>query len=841
MRIDNNTLFMRYPSTWWHDLWREGLPAGNGVIAANVYGGVKEETTMILHHDLWHNGKEDETPDVSHAFRRLRELMDKEQFKEASWEVVNELKKHDYATVLENQLPVADLYMQLQPNKGFENYIRGIHMDTGEVGCEWQDGDSKRSSYLFISRTRDMIVKKVTSTNPDLNILFSLDMHVNEGSNKAEKYAQHVIESKKICMEAPFLTYTACNDDGTMYGAVARILPGCGTLENVPNGIKVKNSSEVLVLIKTFVKAKSEQVDAIIAGLKKELADVIATISKDVAGEVATGVNVEADTDVVADAEANGDASVYTNIVYNCLLKAHSKEHAQYYNSAQLSLGYHGEYHCNEDLLAAAYSGKQPIELIEKLWKYGRYLFLSGTSPQSNPFPLYGLWAGDYRLMWSHNMANENAQMIYWHSYVGNLLSFQKSMYQYYSDRIPTYQNNAKKLFGMRGIYMPAGTTPNVSAINQVVPVIVNWVGAAGWLAQHYCTYYWFTKDEQYLKEKLLPYLEEVAAFYEDFITFYPDGRIHFYPSVSPENTPQNFMPPKHIQMAHPMPTTVNSTIDLAIVKEFFTNLCKIAEEQKLYEDRMPLWKKILASIPEYGLSKDGGIREWQDDRFEERYDHRHLSHIYPVFPGYEVNNLHGAKLLPAFRKAVDLREIDAQTGWSMAHMAAIYARFEDGEAAMQCLNNIAKSTLTNNFFTLHNDWRKMNISLCMDPPVQLDAIMGYVNALQEMLLYVSEDFVKLLPALPTELQQGSVKDFRYANGLIDMDWDMRDLDKKDLEKKRFTATLKAIRGHETYLQLPKGLDTVAFICENCSVLQEGELYKIQMEENGKLKIEAYL
>ncbi|MBO5279432.1 MAG: glycoside hydrolase N-terminal domain-containing protein [Lachnospiraceae bacterium] len=791
MRIDKDTLFMRYPSAWWHDLWREGLPSGNGTIGACVYGGVKEETTMILHHDLWHGGREDELPDVSDVFRRQREMMDREEFPTASWEVVNELKRKNYNTRLESPLPAADLLMQIQPDKGFEHYIRGIHMDTGEVGCEWLDGGSARSSYLFVSRTRDMIVKRITSANDDLNIIFSLDMHINEGSHKEEKYAGHVMESKKISMTQPFLIYTAQNDDGTSYGVVARILPGNGELETTPAGIRVKKSNEILVLIKVFVKENPEHEQETVDRLKKELSSVAAD--------------------------------------YGTLLNEHEKEHGKWYNSAQLSLGYEGEYHCNEDLLASAYSGKQPVELIEKLWKYGRYLFISGTSEQSNPFPLYGLWAGDYRLTWSHNMANENMQMIYWHTYVGNLLPFQKGMYQYFSDRIPAYQNNVRKQFGMRGIYIPAGTTPGVSAPNQIVPVIMNWVGAAGWLAQHYYRYYQYTRDEQYLKDKLLPFLEEVASFYEDFVEFYPDGRIHFYPSVSPENTPQNFMPPEHIQMAHPMPTTVNSTIDLAIVREVLTSLCEIAKEQKLYDDRVDLWKKIIAAIPEYKISADGGIREWQDERFEERYAHRHLSHIYPVFPGYEVNKLHKAHLLPAFRRAVDLREIDAQTGWSMAHMSAIYARFEDGEAAMQCLNNMAKSVLTNNFFTLHNDWRKMNISLCMDPPVQLDAVMGYVNALQEMILYVSEDLVKLLPALSASIQKGSVRDFRYVNGCIDMTWDM--------EKRSFTAALRAVRRHKMYIQLPAGIDEYKFTCENCSIFQEGELYKLEMERNGKLWI----
>lgn len=792
MRIDKNTLFMTFPSTWWHDLWREGLVSGNGCIGANVYGGVKEETTMISHGDLWHNGCQDQLPDVSDSFRKLRTMMDAEQFREASWEVVNALKEKGYHSQLESQLPVADFKVTIRPTCGFSDYIRGIHMDTGEVGCEWTDGEAARSSYLFVSRKRDMIVKRITSTLPDLEITFGMDIHYNTTPDSAEKYAKHALDTKECSVAASFLNYTALNDDGTMYGAVARICPKDGVLEEYYGKHRVRNCSEVLIFIKPFIKVCKDQKAEVIGKLQDEL----------------SGIKND----------------------YQSLLQEHALLHKKWYHSADFSLNYRGKYHSNEELLAAAYSGKQPIELIEKLWRYGRYLFISGTSEKDNPFPLYGLWGGDYRLIWSHNMANENTQMIYWHSFVGNLLPFQKGLYQYYNQRIPTYRKNARNLFGMKGIYMTAGTTPGVCTPTQVVPVIINWVGAAGWIAEHYCNYYWYTGDEQYLQEILLPYLEEVADFYEDFIEFYPDGRIHFYPSVSPENTPGNFMPPKSIHMAHPMPTTVNATIDLAIVKEFFVNMCKIATKKNIYRNRLPVWEKIIDSIPEYQQSKDGGIKEWMDNRFDERYDHRHLSHIYPVFPGFEVNTLHKSELLPLFKRSVELRKIDAQTGWSMAHMAAIYARLEDGKKAFECLNNMAKTSLTNNFFTLHNDWRGMNVSLCMNPaPVQLDAIMGYVNALQEMVVYSSEEFIKLLPALSEELQRGSIKDFRYANGMLNIKW--------DIQKNSFCAVLKAERKHSIWMQLPKEYSEYEFETKNAKIKKEENLFYLEMEKDGMIKI----
>ncbi len=792
MDFTKNTLFMRYPSTWWHDLWREGLVSGNGRIGANVYGGVKDETVMLTHHRLWHNGQAEELPDVSEAFKSQRRLMDQERFQEASWEVVNALKDKNYQARLQSPFPAADLKIRIKPVCGFTDYVRGIHMDSGETFTHWKEGKCGRASELFVSRARGVVVKRITSDNSDLTVSLSLDTHKNAGSDGLETWGKHILDSREFLTELPYMVYTARNDDGSLYGVCAKVFSADGKMETDRNSLLVSDAREVMVLLKVFAGENAAEKERVIDDILRELDSLPAD--------------------------------------YDALLTEHRLLHEKWYQSADLSLGYDGEYHSNEELLLYAYQGKQPLELIEKLWRYGRYLFVSGTDEKGDPFPMYGLWAGDYRLMWPHNMANENIQMIYWHTYTGNLMPFQKAFCQYYYEKIPAFQENARKLFGMRGIYMTAGTTSGISAPNQIVPVIMNWVGAAGWIAQHYYRYYRYTGDKEYFKEIILPFLLEAAAFYEDFVVYYPDGTIHFYPSVSPENTPGNFMPPKHIQMAHPMPTTVNSTIDLAILKEFMTEMCHIAEEFPVPAERAEKWKKILSSIPEYRTNGDGAVKEWQDDRFEERYDHRHLSHIYPVFPGTEVNALHKKELLPAFENAVALREIDAQTGWSMAHMAAIYARLEKGEEAMECLNKMVRSCLTNNFFTLHNDWRGMNISLNMESaPVQLDAIMGYVNAVQEMLVYSSEDLLKLLPALPVELSQGSVSNFRYENGSLSMNWNRKTGD--------FTAIIRALRPHTVWLKLPEYVTDYELEQKDCNNGQENGFIILTMMENGELHI----
>lgn len=796
-------LEMKYPSSWWHDLWREGLATGNGITGANLYGGAKKEILQLVRHDLWYDGLESEVPDVHEAFLRQRRMMEEGKFSEASWEIVNALREKGYASRLESQFPAACLTVEQTPIRGFHSFKRQLDLERALASQQWVDGGVVMRREAFVSRAADMAVYRISAENiktatangkaltenngpsaenteipaEALQYQLALDAYRNEGEepNDAIQAVWETAQTLAVCENehTAYLYFNAkrekSNGSSADFGAVARIVITEGRLERFEKKIKVKAAGQIFVTIGLYVDEEQE-------AAWKKLHDRLESQNKS----------------------------------FDELLAESAALHKELYHSAELHLGERGKAdnwrRSNEELVMEAFSDRQSTELIEKLWHYGRYLFICGSSPESNPFPLYGLWGGGYQLLWCHNMANENLQMIYWHSLTGNLLSYNEAVFRYMNERIPAFRENAKKLFGIDGIYMTAGTTPGVSSPTQVVPVIINWVGAAGWIAQHYYRYFLYTEDMEYAKEIMLPYMDAAASFYEEFVQFTPDENggewIKIYPSVSPENTPGNFMPPEGVQMAHPMPTTINSTMDLSILKEFFTNMLALGElweegeEIPFTQERMEKWKRILKAIPEFKCNEDGAVREWQEDIFEDRYEHRHLSHIYPVFPGCELYPEKNAEAVRAYEKAVDLRKIDAQTGWSLTHMAAIYARFRNGEAAMECLDNMARSSLLNNFFTLHNDWRGMNISLNMDPaPVQLDALMGYVNAIQEMILYAAPGYIALLPALEERLFIGEVRNFRYNDGLLSMKWNRWE--------RSFECCITPLRPHKVQVVLP--------------------------------------
>lgn len=749
-------------------MWREALPSGNGVVGASVYGGIAEETVMIQHNELWHAGRKSLLPDVSYTLEKTRKLMDQGDYHKASFLLSNELKEQGYEAALAKPLPVADFLLSMGIREGFRQYRRQVNMETGEVTVSWRDGDTRYHRKLFVSRADDVIVYEVESDGWPLEARMRLALHVD---GRSPYPTDMMKQSQDVIMDGEYMMYAAQNDaDGRDFGVVLRVvLPvGSGEIRSERGQLCVSGVSRFLVVMKVFVNGEREQDWH---RLHSELAMVTRS--------------------------------------YDEWLDRHVRVHRELFLGASIRLGKDSEAdeRSNEELLLAAYEGETPLAMIEKMWAYGRYLFISAVRPNGLPFALYGLWGGDYRAQWSHHMANENIQMIYWHAFSGGLSQLGTSFFDYYESLMDDFRENARKLYGCRGIFVPAGTTPSMGLPNQVVPIIMNWTGAAGWLAQHYYRHVQYTGDMDFLCNQALPFMKEVAAFYEDFLVEEEDGTYKIYPSVSPENTPSNFLPEPGRKLDHPMPTTINATMDVAIMKELFTNLIEGSRWAGMYEDETAKWEDILARLPVYTVNEDQAVREWLHLAFDDNYQHRHISHLYPVFPGQEMIHEKEPELFEAFTKAVDRRLViglSAQSGWSLAHLANIFARLGQGDRALECLELLSRSCVLNNFFTLHNDYRNMGICLShRNAPVQLDANMGWVSAVQEMLLFVHPEIVKLLPALPTSWMTGSVRGLRFHTGQVDFTWDSG--------AGTFEACLLADRDTEITLQLPAYVGHVEF------------------------------
>ncbi len=800
--MNKNILKMSYPARWWKAMWREALPSGNGEIGAAVYGGTYEETVMLTHTDLWWKGKTPSMPNVSDQLPKVRDLLNIGEPRQARNIIADAFVEKKYNPQMASPLPLGDLKIIMPAEHAFKKYSRQLNMENGEVKVEWFDGGINYHRHVFVSRDDNIIVCKISSEGGVINkaklffdlhdrrdAMYQADNATIKVTKNLEEYLPQNLERKG---KEDFLYYAATNDDGTDFGAVAKIF--ANHKKHINKELWVEDSQEILVLIKVFIKSERS--------------------------------------------EAWKNATEKLNIVsdsYEKLLQKHEDIHKKLFDSTKLDLYADNREMTNEALLMEAYNNQVPTALVEKIWAFGRYLLISSSKSGGNPCHLYGLWCGEYQGMWAFNMLNENVAMIYWHALSGNMPELLLALFDYYEKMIDDFKENAKKIYGCRGIYIPAPTTPESGLLKLILPHIIHWTGGAGWLAQHYYDYYLFTQDIEFLAKRALPFMKEVALFYEDFFVIDERGYFISSPSNSPENTPGNYWYGEGMNGSEKdMETTINATMDFAIAKEVLTNLINGSKEVNMYAENIKKWEEMLERIPPYEINEDGAVKEWMHAFFEDNYHHRHESHIYPVFPGIEVTKESDPSLFQAFVTAVRKRLIiglKEQSGWSLAHMANNYARMGEGDMALECLEIMSRSCVLNNFYTTHNDWRNMGIGVDMDwAPIQLDANMGWCSAINEMLMFSIPGQISILPSLPNKWKKGKVENLLARGGIeVSIEW--------DYSSGKSIVELKAIKKDSLIdLIMPDKVISV----KGHSLINH-KIYKVQLIKEKKIQIEMNL
>jgi len=738
---------IRRPATRWQD----ALPCGNGSIGALVYGNIRNETVVLNHEALFLRREKPTIPGVSEFLPELRRLLKQGYYQRAEGFLDEKLREKGCIPRNPDPYhPAFDLAIETRTRQAFRKYRRSLDFERGVASVTWEEGKIGFRRDLFVSRADDAVVIRIRGSRPgSVNCVVRLVPHGRVRTHGPDPNAPSAGEGRMQSAEAPISFVTSVTGDrltikaryepegGVLpgeFGGAARVGAKGGEIHPTPQpqaqGISITAADEAVIIVKLFANQSS---GTALRRLRRQINEL--------------------------------------GFQYDELLKRHAALHREMFLRMRLRLddGGAGE-QTNEELLMTAYDGALPPALAQKMFEYGRYLLICSSRPAGLPANLQGVWNGDYNPPWRSDYHNdENIQMNYWQALPGNLPEAVQPYFAYYEASAEDYRANARALFGTRGIFVPISQTTH--GMLHPGPWL-NWTAGAGWLGQLFYDYWLFTGDRGFLKKHAVPFLKQTALFYEDFLIEGEDGKLMFSPSLSPENVPS---------IPNGSLATINATMDVAVAREVLTNLCAACELLGIEKAGVKRWRKLLEKLPDYQINEDGAIREWIHPDLPDNYHHRHLPHVYPLFPGLEITEESNPVLFRAIRVAVEKRLViglTSQTGWSFAHMANVYARLGDGDRALECLELLSRSCVGPNLFTYHNDWRRQGITMDAEgyAPFQIDANFGWTAAVLEMLVYSSPGLLKLLPALPKKWPTGKAEGILCRGGIeACVEWDMHE------------------------------------------------------------------
>ena len=744
--------------------WEDALPIGNGTIGALVYGGICYETIVLNHEDLWRRTTKPPVPDISRELPELRAMLRAGRYRDAECFLAERLNENGYeARRPDTYHPAFDVLIEMETNGGFRDYERSVDFETGEATVRWRDDDGTWERQTFVSRADDALFISITGT-ACVSAAIELAPHDPDDADGVE-FATGGSDGW-IDLVATYPD-DAAYPNGNQFGGVARVFAegDRATFETENGRTRIAGADEILVVVKLFA---NEWAEAAVTRLRSALEtyppDYRATLAR--------------------------SAELHGELFRRCTVRVAPDA---------------GTLHADR-LLLDAYGGDVPGELVQLMGDYGRYLLICSSNSTGWPANLQGVWNGSWHPPWQSDYhGDENIQMNYWLALPGNLPEIALPMFNYYESFVEDYRENARKIYGCRGIVMPiAQTTHGAPYADGGGKAFVNWTGGAGWIAQHFFDYWRFTGDDQFLRQRAVPFMREVALFYEDFLVDGLDGALTVIPSLSPENVP-GVDGASLVQM--------DATMDVAIAREVLTNLCTAYETLGIEDPGPDTWRDMIARLPEYEVNDDGALREWLHPDLPDNYHHRHLSHLYPFFPGTEVTEEADPELCAAAKVAVEKRfdiGLASQSGWSYAHMANIFARMGDGDRALECIETLARACTGPNLFTYHNDWRDQGLTVRWfgaSPPFQIDANLGIPAAIYETLVSSTPGVVRLLHGLPSKWSQGAADGLLCRDGVcIGLRWDM--------DERRIEATLDSRSDIAMTVRLPG--DVARLQCSPC-------------------------
>jgi hypothetical protein len=737
--------------------WEEGLICGNGTIGANALSRPLQERIIFTHERLFlPMGPPVMPPDQSARLFEIRRLIDRGLYKQAC-ELQASLSGQEGFMYPDYFVPAFDLTIQTQAAGAVRDFARSVNFQTGEAVVHWADDRGVFERRMFVSRAAGIAVLLLTAPKSALDCRLALeprepsdefnsDSDINKRSDQV--FEEHVADIKHAAGDS-WLTYSnrftkAYPGSIQALEGYARVVATGGTTNSQGDGSLVVTGAERLLLF-VDIRMLYDPDKSMLEEMTRSLAQLPAD--------------------------------------YGQLLDEHAKLHGQLFNRMRLDLGGGADHRrTTEELLELSTYENPNRALIEKEFDAARYSIISSTGQL--PPTLQGVWGGTYVPGWASDFThNGNVPSAIASYLMGNMPELMLAYTSYIESIVPYLEINAKHLFGARGVVLPSRSTTH-GFNNALNPDFAGgmWVGGAGWAAHFFYDYYLYTGDRTFLAEHALPFMEKAALFFEDYLYEGPDGKWIFSPTQSPENTPGN----SNSQ------ASFNATMDVAVAKELLSNLISASRELDRNKDKIPIWERMLAKMPEYMIDEHGIIKEWLTPRLENNDNHRHCSQLYPLFDGRPDEIAQSPELQAAFRKSIEYK-LDKHWGdnqrgfmsFGLVQLGQAATSLGEGELAYHCLRHLVNRFWLNNLASMHNHRSLFN----------MDISGGMPAVIIKMLVASDVGKIQLLPALPAAWPAGGIEGVlcRGAIEIRSLQW----------EGNLVTVSLTSARPQTVIVELP--------------------------------------